>query len=175
MLWPYQKIWEWQLIFGHAVKAISSPGVSSLQNKQIKMPSFLQNKKINVRRFLSLPTYKADKAKSLKLNTVFFQNGEIRTNYRGGFLSADQNRAKHCCQMGWIGCAIQQLAQKTIITIKFLHIFVIPSSSTLLIIIVGYSDSIVKNIVFFPEALTRKSKTNAYMGHLLQNIKWPLL
>ena len=31
---------------------------------------------------------------------------------------------------------------------------------TLLIIIVGYSDSIVKNFVFFPEALTRKSKTN---------------
>ena len=34
---------------------------------------------------------------------------------------------------------------------------------TLLIIIVGYSDS----IVFFPEALNRKSKTNAYIEHLL--------
>ena len=37
----------------------------------------------------------------------------------------------------------------------------------LLIIIVGYSDSIVKNFGFFPEALTRKSKTNAYMENLL--------
>ena len=33
-------------------------------------------------------------------------------------------------------------------------------------IIVGYSDSIVKNF-FFPEALTRKSKSDAYMEHLL--------
>ena len=29
MLWPYLKIWEWELIFGRAVKAISSPGVRS--------------------------------------------------------------------------------------------------------------------------------------------------
>ena len=29
MLWSYLKIWEWELIFGHAVKAISSPGVHS--------------------------------------------------------------------------------------------------------------------------------------------------
>ena len=29
MLWPYLKIWEWELIFGSAVKAISSPGVRS--------------------------------------------------------------------------------------------------------------------------------------------------
>ena len=29
MLWSYLKIWEWELIFGHAVKAISSPGVRS--------------------------------------------------------------------------------------------------------------------------------------------------
>ena len=29
MLWPYLKIWDWDLIFGHAVKAISSPGVRS--------------------------------------------------------------------------------------------------------------------------------------------------
>ena len=28
-------------------------------------------------------------------------------------------------------------------------------------------DSIVQNFVFFPEALTRKSKTIAYMEHLL--------
>ena len=30
MLRPYLKIWDWDLIFGHAVRAISSPGVRSL-------------------------------------------------------------------------------------------------------------------------------------------------
>ena len=30
MLRPYLKIWDWDLIFGRAVKAISSPGVRSL-------------------------------------------------------------------------------------------------------------------------------------------------
>jgi hypothetical protein len=29
MLWPYLKIWDWDLIFGRAVKAISSLGVRS--------------------------------------------------------------------------------------------------------------------------------------------------
>ena len=29
MLWPYLKIWDWDLIFGRAVKAIFSPGVRS--------------------------------------------------------------------------------------------------------------------------------------------------
>ena len=29
MLWPYLKVWEWEWIFGHAVKAISSLGVRS--------------------------------------------------------------------------------------------------------------------------------------------------
>ena len=29
MLWPYLKIWDWDLIFGNAVRAISSPGVRS--------------------------------------------------------------------------------------------------------------------------------------------------
>ena len=29
MLWPYLKIWDWDLIFGRAVKAISSSGVRS--------------------------------------------------------------------------------------------------------------------------------------------------
>ena len=29
MLWPYLKIWEWELIFSHAVKAISLPGIRS--------------------------------------------------------------------------------------------------------------------------------------------------
>ena len=33
MLWPYLKIWEWELIFGCAVKAISSPGVHSQWKK----------------------------------------------------------------------------------------------------------------------------------------------
>ena len=29
MFWPYLKIWDWELIFSRAVKAISSPGVRS--------------------------------------------------------------------------------------------------------------------------------------------------
>ena len=29
MLWPYLKIWEWEMIFSRAVKVISSPGVRS--------------------------------------------------------------------------------------------------------------------------------------------------
>ena len=29
-----------------------------------------------------------------------------KLNSHGGFLRADQGRAKMCCQMGWIGCAI---------------------------------------------------------------------
>ena len=29
MLRPYVKIWEWELIFGHAVKVLSSPGIRS--------------------------------------------------------------------------------------------------------------------------------------------------
>ena len=29
MLRPYLKIWEWEWIFGHSVKAISSPGIRS--------------------------------------------------------------------------------------------------------------------------------------------------
>ena len=29
MLWPYLKIWDWELFFGRAVKGISSPGVLS--------------------------------------------------------------------------------------------------------------------------------------------------
>lgn len=33
MLRTYLKIWEWELIFGRAVKAISSPGVRSLCNQ----------------------------------------------------------------------------------------------------------------------------------------------
>ena len=30
MLWPYLKIWEWDLIFGRALKAISSLGIPTL-------------------------------------------------------------------------------------------------------------------------------------------------
>ena len=30
------------------------------------------------------------------------------------FLRADQERAKKCCHMGWIGCSILQLAQTAI-------------------------------------------------------------
>ena len=32
MLWPYLKIWHWDLIFGRAGKAISSLGVRSYQS-----------------------------------------------------------------------------------------------------------------------------------------------
>jgi len=31
-----------------------------------------------------------------------------------GFFMADQDRAKKCCWMGWIGCPILQVAQKAI-------------------------------------------------------------
>ena len=41
----------------------------------------------------------------------------------GAFLKADQGRAKMCCQMGWIGCAILQVAQKAIVRIQFLAYF----------------------------------------------------
>ena len=40
-----------------------------------------------------------------------------------GFLWADQEMAKHCCQMGWIGYAILQVAQKANVEIKFLAYF----------------------------------------------------
>ena len=33
-------------------------------------------------------------------------------NSHDGFLRADQGRAKNCCQIGWIGCPILQVAQK---------------------------------------------------------------
>ena len=39
MLRPYLKIWDWDLIFGRAVKAISSPGVRSPCIHQFKVPS----------------------------------------------------------------------------------------------------------------------------------------
>ena len=35
-----------------------------------------------------------------------------KLNSHGGFLRADQGRAKMCCQMGWIGCSFLQVAQK---------------------------------------------------------------
>ena len=46
-----------------------------------------------------------------------------KLNSHGGFLRADQGRAKMCCQMGWIGCAILQVAQKAIVRIQFLAYF----------------------------------------------------
>ena len=39
-------------------------------------------------------------------------------------MRADQDRAKQCCPMGWIGSAMQQVAQKAIMGFQFL-----PSSS----------------------------------------------
>ena len=37
MLWPNQKNWDWELIIGRAVKAISSPGVHSLWQRPYKL------------------------------------------------------------------------------------------------------------------------------------------
>ena len=46
-----------------------------------------------------------------------------KLNSHGGFLRADQGRAEMCCQMGWIGSAILQVAQKAIARIQFLSYF----------------------------------------------------
>ena len=46
-----------------------------------------------------------------------------KLNSHGGFLRADQGRAKMCCPMSWIGCAILQVAQKAIVGIQFLSYF----------------------------------------------------
>ena len=43
MLWPYLKIWECELIFGRAVKAISSPGVRSPCANQYFMTLMLRH------------------------------------------------------------------------------------------------------------------------------------
>ena len=53
-----------------------------------------------------------------------------KLNSHGGFLRADQGRAKMCCQMGWIGCAILQVAQKAIVRIQFLAHFWNPLINT---------------------------------------------
>ena len=42
-----------------------------------------------------------------------------KLNCHGCFLRADQGRAKMCCQMGWIGSAIWQVAQIAIVRIQF--------------------------------------------------------
>ena len=47
-------------------------------------------------------------------------------NSHYGFLRTDQGRAKNCCQIGWIGCPILQVAQKTIVTLQFLAYFCNP-------------------------------------------------
>ena len=39
------------------------------------------------------------------------------------FLRADQSRAKNCCQIGWIGCRILQVARETILRFQFLAYF----------------------------------------------------
>ena len=46
-----------------------------------------------------------------------------KLNSHGGFLRADQGKAKMCGQMGWIGSAILQVAQKAIMRIQFLPYF----------------------------------------------------
>ena len=44
-------------------------------------------------------------------------------DFLNGFLRADQDRAKKCCWMAWIGsgCAILQIAQKTNVWLHFVH------------------------------------------------------
>ena len=39
------------------------------------------------------------------------------------FCREDQERAKHCCQMGWIGYAILQIAKKAVVETQFLAYF----------------------------------------------------
>ena len=39
---------------------------------------------------------------------------------RDVFLRADQGRAKYCCQFGWIGCSILEVAQKASMRFQFL-------------------------------------------------------
>ena len=46
-LWLYLKIWEWDLIFGRAVKAISSPGVRSLCLLPLQIAYHMQNSNCN--------------------------------------------------------------------------------------------------------------------------------
>ena len=46
-----------------------------------------------------------------------------KLNSHGGFLRAEQGRAKMCCQMGWIGCAILQVTQKAMVKIQYLSYF----------------------------------------------------
>ena len=47
-------------------------------------------------------------------------------NSQDGFLKADQGRAKNCCQIGWIGCLILQVAQKATIGFHFRAYFCNP-------------------------------------------------
>ena len=44
-------------------------------------------------------------------------------NSHNGFLRADQGRAKNCCQIGWIGCPILQVAQKATMRFQISFIF----------------------------------------------------
>jgi hypothetical protein len=40
-----------------------------------------------------------------------------------GFLRANKGRAKNCCQIGWIGCPILQVAKKVTVRCQFLAYF----------------------------------------------------
>ena len=51
-----------------------------------------------------------------------FQN-VLKISFSLFFLWADQERAKHCCKMGWIGYAILQVDQKAVREIQFLAYF----------------------------------------------------
>ena len=44
-------------------------------------------------------------------------------NFHDCFLRADQGRAKNCCQIGWIGCPILQVAQKATMRFQISFIF----------------------------------------------------
>ena len=44
-----------------------------------------------------------------------------KLNSHGGFLRADQGRAKMCCHMGWIGCAFLQVATFLVLHLQSQH------------------------------------------------------
>jgi hypothetical protein len=48
-------------------------------------------------------------------------------NFHDGFLRADLGRAKNCCQIGWIGCPILQVAQKATMRFQFLGYILLQS------------------------------------------------
>ena len=51
-------------------------------------------------------------------------------NSQDNFLRADQGRAKHCCQIGWIGCPIMQVCTQKATAKKIVErIFVVTSDA----------------------------------------------